>query len=164
MQTPLYPPPVDELIGQHNLETAGDAPLFQPCTQVFKKCRREETHEISRLEYFFNLCGIRSENSQNVTPFLCRFVKKQQKKSFSPSPASKIMMLVAKATVLTQVAGPSCEMRPVIGLSTDRLQIKHFDWLAGWLAAAGAPADRDSGESIDSIGWQTVDTHTHTRT
>lgn len=122
-------------------------------------------HEISRLEFFFfNLCGIRSENSQSVTHFLCKFVKKQQKKSFSPSPASKIMMLVAKATVLTQVAGPSYEMRPVIGLSTDRLQIKHFDWLAGWLAAAGAPADRDSGESIDSIGWQTVDTHTHTHT
>lgn len=33
--TPLYPPPVDELIGQHNLETAGDAPLF-PLSRALK--------------------------------------------------------------------------------------------------------------------------------
>lgn len=69
---------------------------------------------------------------------------------FSP-PLSSIrsrapqMMPVAKATAITQVTDPSCELRPVIGLWTEGgggLQTEQF-WLAGWLVwqEAGAPAE-----------------------
>lgn len=66
------------------------------------------------------------------------------------------MMPVAKVTALTQVTDPSCEMDRVIGLATEGegWSMAWGLWLAGCLAEARAPADRDSGESIDLIGWQ----------
>lgn len=45
---------------------------------------------------------------------------------------------------ITHVAGPSCELRPVIGLSSrvgGELLADCAFWLAGWLAEATAPAD-----------------------
>lgn len=65
-------------------------------------------------------------------------------------------MPVAKATAITQVTDPSCELRPVIGPSTGVGGVYTLSVLIGWLvlAEAGAPADRDSVGSIDLIGWQ----------
>lgn len=69
-------------------------------------------------------------------------------------------MPVAKATAITQVTDPSCELHRVIGLSVERgAQVEHFDWPCA--RQKQEPQRTDSGESIDLIGWHG---HTHART
>lgn len=67
------------------------------------------------------------------------FVRKWKVHFASPCFQAR-MMPVAKATTIAQVTGLSCELRPVIGLSTAwgvelrgwGSAVERFDWLAGW--------------------------------
>ncbi len=137
-------------------------PIFKTCVTLYQSWTPPKTQSQSLTSNTF--CDNRF---WDMLPFsqLCEFVRKW-KVHFTFSRFQAQMMPVAKATAITQVTDPSCELRPVIGLSTGG--VYRLSVLIGWLVGRGRGPGR---QRFCREHWfnrlasgQTVGAHTHTHT